>query len=60
MVSGKVPWVKLHIVDTELVYVPPPLCNPPPCNPPPPGGTVTWPKKHRNHEVPKALEDHFL
>ena len=26
--------------------------NPPLCNPPH-GGTVTWPKKHRKHQVPK-------
>ena len=36
-------------------------CSWPPCNPPPPlWGTVTWPKKYRKHQAPKAPKKNFL
>ena len=39
--------------------LPPPLfkITRPPCNPPPPRETLTWPKKHRKCQAPKAEEN---
>ena len=38
----------------------PVLPPPPPFATPPPRETVTWPKKHRKNEAPKALKKNFL